>query len=173
MCYNGALMRLRYTQHDGTLAEVVLGDRPLTIGRNPDSDIVLIDDRASRIHAGLRLWDGEYYLKDLKSRNGTFVNGRRIEVTTLKPGDELKIGQTVILFEDENSPGPDTAIHELNEQMAGGKGYTTILREIAPETQPRPAAPASDAAPAAPRPAGPGLVRKPARLIIRKKPSAG
>lgn len=164
-------MRLRYTNSDGTVAEIKLGDRPLTIGRNPDSDIVLIDDRLSRIHCGLRLWDGEYYLKDLKSRNGTFVNGRRIEVTTLKPGDEVKVGQTILTFEDENAPGADTAIHELNQEMAGGKGYTTILREIAPEVKRAPA-PAPAAAPEQ-KPSGPA-VRKPARIIImkRKPPAA-
>ena len=174
-------MRLRYTQRDGTMAEIALGDRPLTIGRNPDSDIVLIDDRVSRIHCGLRLWDGEYYLKDLKSRNGTFVNGRRIEVTTLKAGDEVRVGQSILIFEDESAPGPDTAIHELNEQMARGKGYTTILREIAPDAGSKrppavPPPPAEDEAPAVEAAAPskmPPPARKPSRLIIRKKPSAG
>lgn len=165
-------MRLRYTKTDGSIAELMLGDRPLTMGRNPDSDVVLIDDRVSRIHCGLRLWDGAYYLKDLKSRNGTFVNGRRIEVTTLQPGDEIRVGQQILIFEDESAPGPDTAMSELNEQMARGKGYTTILREIAPESgaKPPPPPPAHDESQ---RPAAkPTLAaRKPARIILKKKPS--
>jgi predicted component of type VI protein secretion system len=167
-------MRLRYTKRDGTLAELPLSDRPLTIGRNPDSDIVLIDERVSRIHCGLRLWDGEYYLKDLKSRNGTFVNGNRIEVTTLKPGDEVKVGATLLYFEDENAPGPDTAISDLGKEMAKGKGYTTILREIAPDRKPAVAQGGADDEPAAAPVARPltGAPRKPVRLIIKKRPSA-
>ncbi len=122
-------MRLRYNKPDGTPVEFELGDRPITIGRNPDSDIILLDERVSRIHCGLRLWDGEYYLKDLKSRNGTMVNGRRVEVATLKPGDQIRVGSTDLVFEGAGG-GSTTALQEIRGEMEMGKGYSTILHQI-------------------------------------------
>jgi pSer/pThr/pTyr-binding forkhead associated (FHA) protein len=157
-------MRLRYLKNDGTPAELTLGERPITIGRNPDSDIILMDEKASRIHCGIRLWDGEYYLKDLKSRNGTYVNGRSVEVATLKPGDQIRIGHTEIFFEGDT--GPTTALHEIKGEMEMGKGYSTILRQIVDDA-PQPAAPAPQ-----PQPAKPGLKlppKKPGRIIFKKK----
>jgi pSer/pThr/pTyr-binding forkhead associated (FHA) protein len=162
-------LRLRYTKHDGSPAELVLSERPITIGRNPDSDVVLIDEKVSRIHCGIRLWDGEYYLKDLKSRNGTFVNGRRIEVATLKPGDQVRIGSTDFFLDGES--GSTTALQEIKGEMESGKGYSTILREIVHDV-PRPDA--EDAAQEAPRDKSQKPVmkvagKKPARIILKKK----
>lgn len=170
-------MRLRYTKADGSVGELVLGSRVVTIGRNPDSDLLVADDRVSRIHCAIRIGEsGVYQLKDLKSRNGTFVNGERIESANLKAGDQIRIGQQVIVFEDDQAAGPDTAMHELNQQMAGGKGYTTILREIAPEGAPKPGAipvvpvESSDDEPPMKAPVAP--TRKAPRIVLKKKPSA-
>lgn len=123
-------MRLRYAKHDGTQIEFELGERPITIGRSPDADLVVLDEKVSRIHCGIRLWDGDFYIKDLKSRNGTFVNGRRIDVAVLKQGDTVRIGSTTLSFEEEGAPGPSTAIRQIGDEMDLGKGYSTILREI-------------------------------------------
>ena len=159
-------MRLRYTKTDGTPVEIELTERPITIGRNPDSDVVLIDERVSRIHCGVRLWDGEYYIKDLKSRNGTLVNGRRIEVATLKTGDQIRVGSTELVFEGEGG-GQTTALRELKGEMEQGKGYSTILREIVDDS---PAAPApAPEPPPAPAPENPKLPPRKPRIIIKRK----
>ena len=123
-------MRLRYTKNDGTQMEFELGDRPITIGRSPDADVLILDEKASRIHAGIRLWDGDFYIKDLKSRNGTFVNNERIELAKLKQGDRIKIGSVIFTFEPDAEPGATAALQEMEEEMAGGKGYSTLLNEI-------------------------------------------
>ena len=123
-------MRLRYAKHDGTQTEFELGERPITIGRSPDADLVVLDEKVSRIHCGVRLWDGDFYIKDLKSRNGTFVNNRKIDVAVLKPGDTIRLGSHVLSFEAEAGTGANTAINAINDEMELGKGYSTILREI-------------------------------------------
>ena len=123
-------MQLRYNKDDGTPVEVTLTERPITIGRSPEADIVFRDEKISRMHCGLRLWDGEYYLKDLQSKNGTFVNGERIEVAKLKAGDIVRVGSIVLTFGQEGGPGADTALREIKGEMELGKGYSTILREI-------------------------------------------
>ena len=65
----------------------------VTIGRSPDSDVVLDDRSVSRHHARLlREDDGGYRLEDVGSRNGTFVNRRRVESRRLDDGDEIQLG---------------------------------------------------------------------------------
>lgn len=144
-------MRLRYAKKDGTQMEFELGDRPITIGRSPEADVVVLDEKVSRVHCGIRLWDGEFFIKDLKSRNGTTVNGQRVEMAKLNPGDRIRVGSTAFLFEQEAGPQADDALKEMQQAMADGKGYSTILQEIVEDI----AAPAPESAPAAPAPAAP------------------
>ncbi len=76
------------------------GSNCWTVGRSDDNNFVLIDRWISRNHAMLQQMEtGEFYLIDLGSRNGTFVNGRRVSIpVTLKNGDRLMFGQTELDF---------------------------------------------------------------------------
>ena len=65
----------------------------MTIGRRPDSDVFLDDVTVSRDHALLVRRNGDFYLDDLGSLNGTYVNRRRIESHQLADGDEIQIGK--------------------------------------------------------------------------------
>ena len=70
------------------------------IGRNPTTDITLLDEGISREHA-LILWDeetDEFVVEDLQSTNGTKVNGKRVRSATLGDGDEIQIGHTRFRF---------------------------------------------------------------------------
>lgn len=75
------------------------------VGRSDDSDFVITDRWISRNHAMLQAMDnGEMYLIDLGSRNGSFVNGRRVGIpVTLKNGDRLTFGQTELVFHSPRS----------------------------------------------------------------------
>jgi pSer/pThr/pTyr-binding forkhead associated (FHA) protein len=73
------------------------GER-LTVGRRPDSDIFLDDVTVSRDHAVLVRRGSDYYLDDLGSLNGTYVNRGRIESHRLRDGDELQIGKYKLAF---------------------------------------------------------------------------
>ncbi len=123
-------MILKYNKPDGSKQAFPLSDKPVTIGRSPKADIVLEDERASRLHCGIRLIDDEYHVKDLASKNGTYLNDERIEADVLKVGDKIRVGGTVITVEKEGSQGTTTALTEMQEAMKGGKGYDTILKEI-------------------------------------------
>jgi len=82
--------------HGGGSDEIVRVDRsPLTIGRT-GADLNLDDGSVSRRHCELVLAGGELILRDLKSSNGTYVNGVRMLERTMKDGDTVKIGQTEI-----------------------------------------------------------------------------
>jgi hypothetical protein len=71
-------------------------DRPLTLGRGHTNDVVLADPAASRLHVELRRDGDDVVLKDLGSGNGTFVNGKRVTVHRLRPGDEIRVGAQVL-----------------------------------------------------------------------------
>ncbi len=157
-------MRLRYTKADGTQMEFELGERPITIGRSPDADVVILDEKASRIHCGIRLWDGDFYIKDLKSRNGTVVNNQRIDVAKLKPGDRIRVGSMSFSFEQEPATEANSALQQMEVEMAQGKGYSTILREIVSTMD----EPASVAKPATQTASGDAPSESPIRIKTRK-----
>jgi diguanylate cyclase (GGDEF)-like protein len=69
-----------------------------TIGRSEEADIAVDDEGVSRLHAKLvRLPTGEVRIIDLDSTNGSFFNGKKIEIHTLRDGDKIQIGSTTIL----------------------------------------------------------------------------
>lgn len=123
-------MILKFKRKDGTEMEFEVGERPIVIGRSPAADLVILDDKISRFHCGIRLWDGDFVLKDLKSRNGTYVNGQRVETAKLHTGDRIQVGSCIFTVENEPGKGTETILQELAAEMAGGKGYTTMLKEI-------------------------------------------
>ena len=69
---------------------------PLTIGRSSDNTVVLESDEfASARHARIEVREGEAWIFDLESRNGTFVNGRRVVGRSpLRPRDVVRVGAT-------------------------------------------------------------------------------
>ena len=73
------------------------GER-MTIGRRPDSDIFLDDVTVSRDHALLVKRGHEWFIDDLGSLNGTYVNRGRIESHRLTDGDELQIGKYKLAY---------------------------------------------------------------------------
>lgn len=80
-----------------------LGEGTPTLGRDARNTIRLHDTEASRHHAELRLTPEGYVLHDLQSSNGTYLNGERIEKSSLKAGDRIRIGQSELLFTAEQA----------------------------------------------------------------------
>jgi len=75
-----------------------LQDTETLLGRGKEAHARLDDTGASRTHARIvRTEDGGWLLEDLRSRNGTFVDGRRIERIELKSGDRIHIGPNVVV----------------------------------------------------------------------------
>ena len=70
----------------------------MTVGRRPDADIFLDDVTVSRDHAMLVHRSDEWFLDDLGSLNGTYVNRQRIESQRLGDGDELQVGKYKLTF---------------------------------------------------------------------------
>lgn len=70
----------------------------MIMGRRTTNDIYLDDDKVSRQHAEVTFADGAYYINDLDSLNGTFVNDGKIAKKKLEPGDKITLGSSVIEF---------------------------------------------------------------------------
>jgi len=84
---------------DGRGREIVLDGGVVTIGRAPDNDLVLEDQRVSRHHARLQGRRGMLVLTDLESANGSRVNGVAISEVALGAGDRIEIGTTIFMVE--------------------------------------------------------------------------
>jgi len=82
-----------------------LGPEALIVGRGDDVGIKLSDDTASRRHASIQVIEGHAFVEDLNSRNGTWINGERLEgARPLRDGDKIQIGSATVLkftFHDE------------------------------------------------------------------------
>ena len=71
---------------------IVLNRSPFTVGRKVDKDLVITDPRVSRDHAQITQEGKEFFLVDLGSKHGTFVNGERVQRQKLERGDRLEFG---------------------------------------------------------------------------------
>jgi len=86
----------------------LLGERSWKLGRGNQSAIVLEDDLVSRNHAMIQRMDsGEYFLIDMGSRNGSFVNERRVSTPiALRDGDCVKVGNAQLIFHNPLEAAP-------------------------------------------------------------------
>jgi adenylate cyclase len=84
----------------GNLRLPLIGRHYWSIGRTRDNNVVIPDRWISRNHAMLQVTEeGNFYLIDLGSRNGTFVNEKRVSIPiTLQDGDQITIGESNITF---------------------------------------------------------------------------
>ena len=75
-----------------------LSGGPVTIGRDPSSNLCVNDSQVSRFHAQLADNGREVVLRDLNSTNGTMVNGRRVTEAVIWPGDVINVGNSQLLL---------------------------------------------------------------------------
>lgn len=124
-------MQLNYTDLAGNAASIAVGAEPIIIGRDKATAKVVIEDgKVSRNHC--RVWSqaGEYWIKDLDSSNGTWVNGAQVAQVKLQAGDEISVGPILFMCVAGKQPGMQTIFLETEQEMSEGKGYGTILRKI-------------------------------------------
>ena len=130
---------------------VVLEAGRLTLGADPANDLALpADPTLSRLHAALERYGAGWCVRDLDSRNGTFVNGQRVwRERPLRPGDELRVGATRLVYRSDepgggkgtqaSEPAPELTRRErevllvLCRTVLGGAAFTepASIREIA------------------------------------------
>jgi ABC-type multidrug transport system ATPase subunit len=112
------------------------GRSSLTIGRDPDNDVVIAHPMVSRKHARIARTgpDGQHTIEDLGSTNGTFVNGERVDrPSLLHRGDTIYIGSYKIVYVPETLEAVDESgnlrLDALRLSKSVGKGKT-LLKDI-------------------------------------------
>ena len=125
----------------------LMGRSYWTIGRNQENDIVITDHTISRNHAILQATEGgEFLLIDLGSRNGTFVNDRRVSIpVTLQNRDQVNFGKTQVEFHSLTDSHPNhtlilserdtqtSLIHErrlMTVMVADMRNFTGLSRQL-------------------------------------------
>ncbi len=109
--------------HGGELLSTETFDREIVkIGRLSSAHLRLEDEKVSRIHAVVEMSaGGDVNIIDMGSAEGTFVNGERVNKATLKSGDEIRLGDTRLVFQEDAAAAaeePDTARPETTTEPA-------------------------------------------------------
>lgn len=96
--HEGACSKPRAELHS---PKVVPDVRYIVVGRSRDCDLVLSDASVSGRHARLSWRDGNVFVEDLGSANGTWVRGRRVENAVVRPGDDVRFGRESLAWSDK------------------------------------------------------------------------
>lgn len=108
-----------------------LSDHVTSIGRHPDSTVVLDDASVSSHHAEIIVADGRHTLRDLRSTNGTKVNGKATSEITIVKGDIISFGAVECIFEDLITPN-----EPAQTDPATGAKIEALLQKCGPLSNP-------------------------------------
>jgi pSer/pThr/pTyr-binding forkhead associated (FHA) protein len=112
---------------NSVLKELSVGAKEVSIGRSPDNGLVIDNPAVSHYHARVFNEEGRLMLEDFGSMNGTFVNGQRVKMVTLKPGDSVGIGKHTIVVTDSREVRATTLDHDQSKPAAPKINETVML----------------------------------------------
>ncbi len=104
-----------------------LAEGEIFIGRDPGNQISVLDATASRRHCSVRREGEVFWLRDLESRNSTFVNGVPTTERLLRHGDQIRVGQSLFVFREPGKASPEEAVVWKEDSTPGGS--TIILKK--------------------------------------------
>ena len=110
----------------------------VSVGRHSSNTVALHDTQISRRHLELRAMPGGYRLVDLGSGNGTLLNGHPVAEATLRVGDAISLGQSVLMYTGgrHDGPGVDDELTERVKLVAASAGDafpSAVVRTVAPD----------------------------------------
>jgi pSer/pThr/pTyr-binding forkhead associated (FHA) protein len=98
-----------------------LSSQTSTIGRSVDCDIVIASKSISRENSRIRREGRHWFVEDLGSTNGTYLNGERILTPmNLRDGDSIKVGDVTFIFHDPDTTTRENPIPDLDLDTAAG-----------------------------------------------------
>lgn len=129
----------------GNRVDFELPIKPLTIGRSGQADLQIVDEKISRIHCGIRAEGEAFIIKDFTSTNGTWVNDQRVREATLRFGDTIRLGNTLLAFQSEARQHSTSKLPEVIEVELPNQPFSEAMHQLAEEasrvTQLRPTLP--------------------------------
>ncbi|HEX7839073.1 MAG TPA: FHA domain-containing protein [Kofleriaceae bacterium] len=156
------MFTIHIQEKGGEQRRMVFNKPEVTIGRVQGNDIVLPKGNVSKRHARIVLKDGKFIIVDLKSTNGTYVNGRKItSPLVVKDSDKIYIGDFIVGVDEAASADPDGPPEPNTAAPAERPAATPDVRPPRPtEAQPMPPSSlpmtvGTDERPAGPPPAAP------------------
>jgi signal transduction histidine kinase len=113
--------RYDLTNHDGAMC----------IGRESGNFVQLDDNEVSRRHAEIRRVGDTYFVGDLKSSNGTWLNSRKIERAELSGGDQIQVGRTILVYARDGVDVPAASLVDIvaGSNVADGSRIVRTARE--------------------------------------------
>jgi phosphoserine phosphatase RsbU/P len=120
---------------------ITLKKEPCVIGRHPDCEVQIDDGSVSRRHAQIIYSEGNFYVEDLQSRNGTFLNDQQVfQSTKLYDESEIRICDTSFLFKlSDQLPSAVPPVHPTDERSRSSKfsSDSVLLEDDASESHSR------------------------------------
>lgn len=117
------MAKIFVTLEDNLIKVVPLLKERMTLGRRPYNDIVVDNLAVSGEHAALQAIGNEYYIEDLNSTNGTFINGKKIKRQILHAGDSIEIGKYTIKYAND-------VVDSKTTTSADGKGSDDAQNDL-------------------------------------------
>ena len=137
-------MKRLIVRHGERVVRHELGDQPVTIGRDLNCDLFFSDHRLSRQHCRIQATPEGVRYEDLGSRNGSFMDSKRVEIVNLMPNETVHLGGLVLSYEDDS---PSTGLGEdetvMLEESAPDEDKTAKLKERPSEPTPKRSSPAA------------------------------
>jgi len=154
-------VRLRGLAGDYRDSEYYIEKNVFHVGRAPGSNLVLMERTVSGQHARIVHREDGYWVEDLQSTNGTFVNGRKVDRQRLRTGDRVAFDKTEFVFED-----PEDVPRTFMAPSASGSPVPekTVSRQPAPAVEPR--KPRMETRKFTPAPGAPVRRRRAAGLLL-------
>ena len=117
--------------YEDDVREYPLGDDTTTLGRIATNNIRLVDEMVSGHHAKIIRFQNNYFIEDIASTNGSFVNGKRVRKCVLKDGDKISFGPYKLMFQmdsdesteplfDRSSTSTNEAVISIEDTVIGG-----------------------------------------------------
>jgi two-component system response regulator GlrR len=121
-------LEVRVTGPGGAETVAPLGMDPLVVGTSPECDVVLDDPHVSRKHCAIAMGDAGVLLRDLDSKNGTFVGDLQIHEVVLRPGVVARVGQWLLALRVTGAPRemPLSSSARFGEAVGG----TLVMRAL-------------------------------------------
>src|SRR5688572_19414686 len=107
--------QLKISKGKGTGKELSFPTDDATLGRTEDNDVVVKDNGVSKNHARIFSKGGRWFVEDLGSSNGTYVNGGKLDAPRpLKSGDAIGVGDVIFIF----TPIEQTRLAPIDDEPA-------------------------------------------------------
>ena len=175
------MFTVQIAEKDGQPETLNFDKTEISIGRVKGNDIVLPKGNVSKRHSRIVVKDGKFIVVDLKSTNGTYVNGRKItSPQVIKSADKVYIGDFVLSVADQAGDAP-TPPAGLSGELPPAVGSPSDIQPMAPPpaSPPAPSPVMSGGLPPVGRPSSPGMPsappaeNKPARTPTVAAPNLG